>query len=282
MVDPLVQALVMGVVQGLTEFLPVSSSGHLIVVPFLLGFHDPFIDSLAFSVMLHMATLVALLVYFRRDWLRLVPAGLAAIRDRSLRTDPDRRLAWLLVVATIPAVIAGVLLNDIIESNVRSPGLVAVMLVIGGAILWLADRAGRHARGVDDVTFPLAFGIGVAQAFALVPGISRSGISIAAGLFAGLTREAAARFSFLMATPVIAGAGAWETLKLLRGEGGVAVSVGPLAVGMVAALVAGIAAIEVTLRYLRTHPVTIFAIYRLVLAGVVLVAWLGLWDRTGG
>ena len=277
--DPIVQALVMGVVQGLTEFLPVSSSGHLIVVPYLLGFHDPFIDSLAFSVMLHLATLVALLLYFRSDWLRLIPAGLAAIRDRSLRGDPERRLAWLLVVATIPAVIAGVLLNDVIESNVRSPALVAVMLVIGGAILWLADRVGRHAQGVDDVTFPLAFGIGVAQAIALVPGISRSGISIAAGLFAGLTREAAARFSFLMATPVIAGAGAWETLKIIRGEGGPAVEVAPLVVGLVAALVAGVAAIEVTLRYLRTHPVTVFALYRVALAAVVLVAWLALWDR---
>jgi len=277
--DTLVQALVMGIVQGLTEFLPVSSSGHLIVVPYLLGFHDPFIDSLAFSVLLHMATLVALLVYFREDWFRLVPAGLAAIRDRSLRGDPERRLAWLLVVATIPAVIAGVLLNDLIESNVRSPALVAIMLAIGAGILWLADRAGRHTQGVEGVTFPVAFGIGVAQAFALVPGISRAGISISAGLFAGLTREAAARFSFLMATPVIAGAGLWEAFKLIRGEGGVDVALGPLLVGMVAALVFGLLAIEITLRYLRSHPLTIFVIYRLVLTAVVLVAWLSLWDR---
>jgi undecaprenyl-diphosphatase len=269
----------MGVVQGLTEFLPVSSSGHLIVVPYLLGFHDPFIDSLAFSVLLHMATLVALLVYFREDWLRLIPAGLAAIRDRSLRGDPERRLAWLLVVATIPAVIAGVLLNDVIESNVRSPALVAIMLAIGAGILWLADRWGRHADGVEAVTFPIAFGIGVAQAFALVPGISRSGISISAGLFVGLTREAAARFSFLMATPVIAGAGLWEAFKLVRGEGGVAVAPGPLLVGMVAALVFGLLAIEVTLRYLRSHAVTVFVVYRVVLAAVVLAAWLALWDR---
>ena len=280
--DPLVQALVLGITQGLTEFLPVSSSGHLIVVPFLLGFHDPFITSLAFSVMLHMATLVALLVYFRSDWLRLIPAGLAALRDRSFRGDPDRRLAWLLAIATVPAVIAGVLLNDVIESNVRSPGLVAVMLAIGAAILWLADRAGSHTRAVEDVTFPLSFGIGVAQAFALVPGISRSGVSISAGLFAGLTREAAARFSFLMATPVIAGAGAWEAIKLVRGDEGVAVALGPLVVGMLAALVAGLLAIEVTLRYLRSHPVTVFAVYRVVVAVVVLVAWLSLWNRAPG
>ncbi len=277
--DPLVQALVMGITQGLTEFLPVSSSGHLIVVPYLLKFHDPFIDSLAFTVMLHLGTLVALLAYFWADWVRLVPAGLAAIRDRSLRDDPDRRLAWLLVVATIPASILGVLLNDPIENAVRSPALVAVTLLVGAAIIWLADRIGGREKGVDDVTFPIALGIGVAQAVALVPGISRSGISISAARFAGLDREAAARFSFLMATPVVAGAGAFEALKLVRGEAGVSVEAGPLIVGMVAALVAGLAAIALTLRYLRTHPLTVFVVYRVALAAVVVVAWLSLWDR---
>src|SRR6266850_6300736 len=153
----------MGVVQGLTEFLPVSSSGHLIVVPALLGWHDPFIDSLAFSVMLHMATLLALLVYFRADSLRLIPAGLAAIRDRSLGDDPDRRLAWLLVVATIPAVIAGVALNDAIENAFREARLVAVTLIIGAAILFLADRLGSKTRGMATISFPLALGIGAAQ-----------------------------------------------------------------------------------------------------------------------
>jgi undecaprenyl-diphosphatase len=277
--DILVQALVMGIVQGLTEFLPVSSSAHLIVVPYLLHWRDPFIDSLAFSVMLHIATLVALLVYFRADWLRLIPAGLAALRDRSFRGELDRRLAWLLAVATIPAVIVGVLFNDVIEREFRTPERVALALVVGAAILWLADRTGRHLRELDGVTFPIAAGIGVAQALALVPGISRSGMSISAGLFAGLTREAAARFSFLMATPVIAGAGGWEALKLVRGEAGVAIALGPLLVGMAAALVAGLAAIEITLRYLRSHSVTVFVLYRLALAAVVLIAWLNLWDR---
>jgi len=278
-VDTTIQALVMGVVQGLTEFLPVSSSGHLILVPWLLGWHDPFIDSLAFSVMLHLATLVALLVYFRADWLRLVPAGLAAIRDRSIGSDPDRRLAWLLVAATIPAVIAGVLLNDIVENAVRRPELVAITLTIGAVILWVADRVGRKAAGIEAVTFPVAIGIGIAQAVALVPGISRSGMSISAGLFAGLTREAAARFSFLMATPVIAGAGLWELKKLVTGEAGVGVQLAPLVVGMVAALAAGLLAIELTLRYLRTRSLTIFVVYRIALSVVVIVLWLNLWGR---
>jgi len=151
--DTLFQALVMGVVQGLTEFLPISSSGHLIIVPFLFGWTDPFITSLAFSVMLHVGTLLALLVYFRADWFRLVPAGLATIRDRSFHDDPDRRLAWLLVAATIPAAILGFLFGDVIEQNVREVGLVALMLVIGGAIMWLADHWGSQTRDVDDVTF---------------------------------------------------------------------------------------------------------------------------------
>ena len=277
--DQLFQAIVLGIVQGLTEFLPVSSSGHLIVVPYLLGWHDPFIDSLAFSVILHIATLLALLIYFRDDWLRLIPAGLAAIRDRSLRDDPDRRLAWLLVVATIPAVIVGVALNDPIETAFREARLVAVTLVIGAAILFLADRLGSKTRQVDSISFPLALGIGAAQALALVPGVSRSGISISAGLFAGLDRESAARFAFLMATPITAGAGLWELRKVLTGEAGVDLPIVPLLAGMVAALIAGLLAITVLLRFLRTHGLGIFVVYRLALAALVVVAWLGLWDR---
>src|SRR6478735_2274809 len=222
--DTFVQAIVMGIVQGLSEFLPISSSGHLIIVPYVFGWTDPFITSLAFSVMLHIGTLVALLVYFRDDWIRLVPAGFAAIRDRTFGGDPDRRLAWLLVVATIPAAIAG--------------------------------------------------GIGVAQALALIPGFSRSGISISAARFAGLDREAAARFSFLMATPVTAGAAVFEIRKLLTGEAGVDVSAGPLLAGMLAAFVSGMIAIGFMLRYLRTRSLTIFVVYRIVVAAVVVVVWL--------
>jgi undecaprenyl-diphosphatase len=274
--DTTIQALVMGIVQGLTEFLPVSSSGHLIIVPSLLGWTDPFITSLEFSVMLHLGTLVALLIYFREDWLRLVPAGLAAIRDRSFRDDPDRRLAWLIATATIPAIIAGALLNDVIEEHVRQIGLVAVMLVVGGVILWLAEHNGRRDRTMPSLTFATALGIGAAQAVALIPGISRSGISIAAGLFAGLERETAARFSFLMATPITALAGAYEARKLLTGEGGVTVAIAPLLVGVVASLIAGLFAISVLLRFLRTNSTDVFVAYRILLAVVVVAAWLGL------
>jgi undecaprenyl-diphosphatase len=272
--DTIIQALVMGIVQGLTEFLPVSSSGHLIIVPWLFGWTDPFLTSLAFSVMLHLGTLIALLVYFRHDWLRLIPAGLATIRDRSFKGDPDRKLAWLLVAATIPAAIVGALFSDFFETQVREIGLVAVTLVVGGVILWIADHVGPRTKTVDDVTFPVAVGIGVAQTIALVPGISRSGISISAGRFAGLDRESAARFAFLMATPITAGAILFEGRKLVTGEAGVAVEVVPLIVGLVASLVSGVLAIRFMLGYLRTRSLDVFVVYRFILAAVVLIVWL--------
>jgi len=277
--EQLVQAIVLGLVQGLTEFLPVSSSGHLIVVPALLGWNDPFIESLAFSVMLHVATLLALLLYFRSDWLRLIPAGLATLRDRSFRDDPDRKLAWLLAASTVPAVIVGLLLNDVIETALREPRLVALTLVAGGLVLWVADRHGSRTRPISGLTFPMALGIGAAQALALVPGVSRSGISISAGLFAGLDREAAARFAFLMATPITAGAGLWELRTILAGEAGVELPLVPLLAGMVASLLAGLFGISVLMRYLRSHGVGIFVAYRIALAALIVVAWLGLWDR---
>src|SRR5215207_5119995 len=173
--EQLLRAVVLGVVQGLTEFLPISSSGHLIVIPALLGWDDPFIESLAFAVMLHVATLLALLIYFARDWVRLIPAGFAALRDRSFRDDPHRRLAWLLVAASVPAAIVGVALDDLIETAFREPRLVAMTLVAGGVVLWLADRLGRRSRSMDGLTLRAALAIGAAQALALIPGVSRSG-----------------------------------------------------------------------------------------------------------
>ena len=267
--EQVIQALVMGVVQGLTAFLPISSSGHLILVPYLFGWDDPFLESLAFSVVLHGGTLGALLVYFRDDWRRLIPAGLATNRDRSFQGDPDRRLAWLIAAATLPAAVIAVFLNDVIEQNVREAGVVAIMLVIGGIILWAADHFGPRTHKLSDLTFRGSTGIGFAQALALIPGVSRSGISMSAALFAGLDRTDAARFSFLMATPITAMAVAYEGLKLVRGEVGGAEPI-TLVVGVVASFVAGILAIAVLLRYVRTNSFTIFVVYRFVLAAVVL------------
>jgi undecaprenyl-diphosphatase UppP len=273
-VDLPIQALVMGLVQGLTEFLPISSSGHLILVPWLFGWKDPFIDSVAFTVVLHMGTLLALLVYFWRDWLTLMPAGLASIRDRSFRGDDDRRMAWLLAVATIPAILVGPLFDSAVEAAVRKPAEVAVMLCVGAAILWLAERWGSKAREMGSLTFVNAVGIGVAQTIALVPGISRSGISISAGLFLGLNREAAARFSFLLATPVVAGAGVWEARKLLTHEAGVNPSAELIVIGFVAAAISGLLAIHFMLEFLKRQPVTVFVVYRVAAAALVFVVLL--------
>jgi len=272
--DTLLAAIVMGIVQGLTEFLPVSSSGHLIIVPYLLDIHDPFITSLEFSVILHIGTLIALLLYFRADWLRLVPAFFAALRDRSLAGEPDRRLAILLAIATVPAAVIGFLLHDI-ENVIREPGLVAVMLVVGGGILWLAERTGIRQKLALDLSFGQALAIGGAQALALVPGISRSGISISAGLFAGLRRDEAARFSFLMATPITAAAAAYEVLQVVRGQG-VPIQAGPMAAGLLMSFVFGLLAIAVLLRFLRTRSTDVFVAYRVALAAIVLVTWLSL------
>ena len=269
---PLVlQALVIGILQGLTEFLPVSSSAHLIVVPEFLGWKDPFLNSAAFDVMLHAGTLVALLIYFWRDLLRLLAAWIGSIRERRIGADPDRRLAWLILVTMIPGALLGVALESFFDTFFRQHIiLVAVFLVLGAAILWLAEQLAFLQRGLDNVNFRDAIVLGVAQAFALFPGFSRSGMTIAAGLYTGLTREAAARFSFLMGTPIIAGAAAWKARELLQ-SGLPSADVPALGVGMLGAAVAGLLAIAFLLEYLRRRTTAPFIAERLVLAALVVV-----------
>lgn len=271
--DLLVQAIVLGIVQGLTEFLPISSSAHLIIVPAVLGWRDPFIDSLAFGVMLHLGTLIALLVYFWRDWRRLLRAGVDLARARSVAGVADRRLVILLAITVVPGALAGALLNEVIEREVRSVGLVAVMLVVGATVLWLAERWGSRERSVDQLSYVGALGIGVAQAVSLVPGVSRSGISIAAGLFAGLDRESAARFSFLMAGPIIAGAVIFEAQRLFSPDSGLAGHADLLIVGVIASLISGLAAIRFLLTWLRSNSTYVFVGYRIVAAAAVAI-WL--------
>jgi undecaprenyl-diphosphatase len=273
-VDLSIQALVMGLVQGLTEFIPVSSSGHLVLVPWLFGWKDPFINSVAFSVVLHMGTLVALLAFFWTDWLTLIPAGLAAIRDRSIKGDPNRKMALLLLAATIPAVIAGPIFESKFEDLVREPARIALMLCVGAAILWLADRWGSKLRDETSLSFGESLALGLAQVIALVPGISRSGISISAGLFMGLNREAAARFSFLMATPVVGGAGIWEARKFLTHEAGPNPEINVIVIGFCAALISGFVAIRFMLEFLKRQPLTAFVLYRVVAAAAVFVVLL--------
>jgi undecaprenyl-diphosphatase len=269
---PLVlQALVIGIVQGLTEFLPISSSAHLIVVPRFLGWNDPFLNSASFDVMLHAGTLVALLVFFWRELVDLLAAWFASLRDRHIGSDPDRRLAWLIVVTMIPGALLGVGFESFLDTFFRQHViLVAVFLALGAGILWLAEQLAFLQRGLDNVNLPDAIVIGCAQAIALFPGFSRSGMTIAAGLYTGLTREAAARFSFLMGTPIIAGAATWEARELLHASLS-SLDVVSLGAGMLGAAVAGLLAIAFLLGYLRRHTTLPFVAERLVLAALVVV-----------
>ena len=272
--DVIVQAIVIGVVQGLTEFLPVSSSAHLILVPRVLGWNDPFILSPAFDATLHLGTLVALIAYFWRDLWRYFVAFLRLVRDRSIAGDSDRKVALLLAISIIPGALLGIGLESFIDTFFREQLLVVcALLVVGAAILFVAERAARHTHEMEELTAVQAMGIGLAQAFALFPGISRSGITISAGLFLGLKREAAARFSFLMATPIVAGAGLWKLRELVGGAAG-AFDGAALIAGLIAAAISGLIAIWFLLAYLRRASTDLFGLYRvgaaIVFAGLVL------------
>src|SRR5438105_1911582 len=201
--DTILQAIVIGIVQGLTEFLPVSSSAHLILVPRVLGWDNAFILSAAFDATLHLGTLVALIAYFWRDLWRYFVAFLRLLRDRNINGDVDKKVALLLAISVVPGAIMGIALESFVDTFFRQQLLVVcALLVVGAVILFFAERSARHVHDMEQMTPMQALGIGLAQVLALFPGISRSGITISAGLFLGLKREAAARFSFLMATPI--------------------------------------------------------------------------------
>ncbi len=269
--EEIVQAIIIGIVQGLTEFLPVSSSAHLILLPRVLGWDDALINSSEFVVMLHMGTLAALLVYFWRDVLDLLAAFWALLRERSFGDDPNRKLSLVLLLTIIPAALFGLVFEDWIDEYFYDAVMVIpFILVVGAALLWLAERFGTRDRDLEQTTFGDAAFIGITQALALFPGISRSGITIAAGLFRGLKRDSAARFAFLMGIPIIGGAGLWKTRTIVSGGAG-DIDIAVLAAGVIAAAISGWLAIGFLLRYLRNHSTGIFIAYRLVAAAVFLV-----------
>ena len=270
------QAALVGLLQGLTEFIPISSSAHLELVPWIAGWDgDGLIGSLAFDVFLHLGTLVALLVYFASDWIRYIGAWLASVRERRIGADSDRRIAWLLVLATTPAAAIGFGLEGFIEDTFHGDDdaarlAIAGFLVLGAGALWAADRLGRRNRDLEEVDAPAALTIGLSQALALLPGISRSGATITAGLALGLRREAAARFSFLLATPITLGAGLYGSRRLLT-ETHTGTEWLAIGVGFVAAAVAGLLAIGFLLSWLRTRSVAAFSVYRLAFAALVVL-----------
>jgi len=258
----LVQAIVLAVVQGLSEFLPVSSSGHLILIPHFFGWQD---QGLAFDVAVHVGTLVALLAYFRRQLGTMVASWLDSVFRR--KHTRDSRLAWQILVATVPVGLTGLVFDDFIEANLRSPLFVAGTLTFFGLLMYLADRLGRGVRDEFSLSWPQALAIGCAQALALMPGTSRSGITMTAGRALGLTRSAAARFSFLLAIPGIGAAGAYEGLKLVTSPGPVEWQA--MLVGAVFAALSGIACIHFLIRFIERIGLLPFTVYRVVLAGVI-------------
>jgi undecaprenyl-diphosphatase len=260
------QAVVLAIVQGLTEFLPVSSSGHLVLFPRLFAWSD---QGLAFDVAVHVGTLVAVLLYFRRDLVPLISGGLGWLAGK--RDDRYGRLAMNLAFASIPVFVAGFFAKDYIEAVLRSPAIVAFQLAVFGVVLYVVDRLSSKSRDEQSLSLGEAMIIGVAQALALVPGTSRSGITMTAGLALGLTRESAARFAFLLSVPGIAGAGVYEGYKFATSNTAVALNEILIGVGVSAAV--GYACIAVFLRYIPRIGFLPFTIYRLLLAAVVVAVF---------
>src|SRR3954468_13527836 len=263
----LFEAIVLGIVQGLTEFLPISSTGHLRIVPAFVGWDDP---GSAFTAVIQLGTTLAVLIYFREDLWRIARAWLSSLRrgGAGARSSPDARIGWYIVIGTIPIGIFGLAFKHDIEHGARSLYLIGTVLIVFGFVMLAAERYGRRERKMESLTPVDGIFIGVAQALALVPGVSRSGATITAGLFRGLTREAAARYSFLLSIPAVVLSGLFE-LRKVGGEG--QPGAGAAVIATVLAFIVGYASIAFLLRYLARHSLLVFAGYRLVLGTLVLV-----------
>jgi undecaprenyl-diphosphatase len=265
------EAVVLGVVQGLTEFLPISSSAHLRIVGEVFGWNDP---GAAFTAITQIGTEIAVLLYFRRDIGRIIVAWLGSLAGRR-KGDPDARMGWLIIIGSIPIVVLGLLFQDKIETTLRDLRIVAIALVAFSLILYWADRVGAKKRELDQLTVGHGIAFGLAQAAALVPGVSRSGGTITMGLFLGYSRAAAARYSFLLAIPAVLGSGLFQAYQSLTGDvAGETVAWGPTIVATVIAFAVGLTVIAWLLRYLDRGSFTPFVVYR-VLLGLLLLALVG-------
>jgi undecaprenyl-diphosphatase len=261
------EAIVLGIVQGLTEFLPISSTGHLRIVPAFAGWDDP---GAAFTAVTQLGTMAAVLIYFRRDLIRIFRAWWVSLRDRERLADLDARMGWYILIGTIPIGIFGIAFKDQIETGARDLYLIGTALVVVGFVMLAGERYGRKERSEESVTFRDAVAIGFAQAAALVPGVSRSGATITAGLFLGLERPAAARFSFLLSVPAVVLSGLLELGSILSGEEGEDTSLALVALATVLAFVVGYASIAFLLRWLARHSMDVFVAYRVMLGAAVL------------
>lgn len=260
-------AFVLGMVQGITEFLPVSSSAHLVLVPWFFGWQDP---GLAFDVFLHLGTVVAIFAYFARDWVNLGKAAIASIVERRIGYEKDRILFWFLFLGTIPAVFAGLLFHEHAETVFRSPLLIAVTLSVVGLLLYWIDSSYPALRRIEELKLRDVLLIGFAQALAIIPGVSRSGSTMAMARLLGMNREASARFSFLLSFPILLGAFVFEAKGFLEQASG-SLSAGYVLMGFLSSLIFGFLSIHFLLYYLRVADFRVFAWYRLVLAGGIII-----------
>jgi undecaprenyl-diphosphatase len=259
------QAIVLGIVQGLTEFLPISSTGHLRIVPAFAGWEDP---GSAFTAVVQLGTMAAVLLYFRHDLWRIARAWLGSLRDPRLRAELDARLGWYIILGTIPIGIFGLAFSNQIESGARDLYVIGTALIVLGLVLYAAERVSTRTRGIEDLQTRDGVAIGLAQALALVPGVSRSGATISAGLFLGLDRAAAARYSFLLSVPAVVLSGLFELKDIGDGSGPGA---GPTIIATLLAFVVGYASIAWLLRWLVSHSTAVFVAYRVGLGTLVLV-----------
>lgn len=259
----IIQALILGIVQGATEFIPISSSGHLVLVPWFLGWPEP---GLAFDTVVHWGTLVAVLAVFWRDLVALARAWARSLVERQLNPT-EAKLAWLIIAGTLPTALIGFVWEGFFEGLFSSPGRVAALLLVTGAILTVSERLGKRQRSLGDLSWLDSLLIGLAQGLAIAPGISRSGATIATGLLRGVKREAAARYSFLLATPIIFGAGLAQLIELLQ-AGAAGTQWPSLIIGFLAAAISGYVCIKFLLAYLQQGRLYVFAVY-CWLAGIV-------------
>ena len=264
------QAFILGIVQGLTEFLPISSSAHLILFPRFFGWTETLVDTLSFDVALHAGTLLAILWYFRKDWIGLAK-GFFRILSKRGAEDAEERLVLYIILSTIPAALAGLFLEKVVEETFRNPLLISLPLIVISFLMIYAERRPHSSLPLTKMTLKNSLTIGVAQAIALLPGVSRSGITITTGLLRGYEREAATRFSFLLSTPAIAGAAILHLRHLFSGTG---LQDGYIfAIGFFSSAVSGYLAIAFLMQYLRKHTLNVFAGYRLMLA-VFIILWI--------
>jgi undecaprenyl-diphosphatase len=256
----LVQAIIYGIIQGLGEFLPISSTAHITLAPWLFGWEDP---GLAFDIALHMGTLLAVAIFFWKDWIRLIKAGLTDVKSQ------DGRLFWFIMLACIPGGVFGLLFEDKVATTFRNPLLIGVMLIVMGLFLYYADKVSKSEVVLKEIGFKRSFLIGVSQAIAMFPGVSRSGITMATGRLLKLSREDAARFTFLLSTPFIFLSGVYNAKDLIN----VPIDTLPFIVAVVVSAIVGALSIKFILNYLKTKGFGIFAVYRLLLgAAVILIA----------